>query len=376
MSLKNETGETIVVSLSALFIIGWVSVAAWFFITNVNFKRASKSPANPSTQAKPGTVAAQPNQAATATSAPQPNQPPAVASFAQVPNVPSGEFTYSGSALWEPIRQAAYPAIQTAWKPFQLRYTQPVSGKLDSDTGINMLLNNNLAFTLSSRALKVEEQQEATKSGFTLKEVPVASDGIAVAVHPSLKIPGLTVAQLKDIYLGKVMNWKEVGGPDILITVYSGRKGDGGLIDFFVANVLSKENFGANIQFVPSSREALQTVASNTGGIYFASAPEVIRRCDVKALPIGVQANALVAPYKEPLVPIEQCLVPRNQQPKRNQVNPEVFKTAQYPLSRQLSVIVKQNGKEDQRAGEAYSQLLLTNQGQDLITNTGLIGVR
>lgn len=370
MSLKNETGETIVVSLSALFIVGWLGSAGWWFFRNVDFKRASREP-NPASQTKPGKNVAQPNQTQPGTNVAQAPQLPVIETFAKVPNVPSGQFKYSGGALWERIRYTVNQPIQKTWAPFQLLYTQPTSsGKVSSDTGIDMLLNNELAFTLSSRPLKSEEFQQAAQTGFTLKEVPVASDGVAVAVHPTLKIPGLTVAQLKDIYTGKIMNWKEVGGPNIWITVYSGKKGDGGLIDFFVENVLGGENLGANIQFIATTSDAFRQLASNTGGIYYASAPEVIRRCDIKALPIGLQANALIAPYKEPAVPIEQC------PPQRNQVNPEVFTSGKYPISRRFSVIVKQNNQGDQRAGVAYSQLLLTKQGQELITNAGLIGVR
>jgi phosphate transport system substrate-binding protein len=372
MSLKNETSETIVVSLSALFIIGWLCGAGWLFARNVDFKRASETEPNPSSTPKSGTNVAQPNPTKPGTSAAvaQPNQPPAIETFAKVPNVPSGRFSYGGTPAWEPIRTDVEPMVQAAWRPFQLRYTQPTNGRPNSRTVISMLLNNELAFAQSSRKITKEEYEQATQRGFTLKEVPVAIDGIAVAVHPTLKIPGLTVAQLRDIYLGKVMNWKEVGGPDLLITVYSGRRGDGGTINFFVESVLGGESFGANIQFISSTREAMRQLASNTGGIYYASAPEVVRRCDVKALPIGFQANTLVTPYQEPLVPIEQC------PPQRNQINPEAFKTAKYPLSRPLTVIVKQNGKEEQRAGEAYSQLLLTNQGQELITNAGFVSAR
>lgn len=370
MSLKNQAGETIVVSLSALFVITWVCGAGWLFFHNVDFKRASETEPNPSSTPKAATNAAQPNATKPGTSATQPIQPPPIETFAKVPNVPSGKFSYSGTPAWEPIRTDVQPLMQAAWTPFQLNYTQPTNGRPNSRTVISMLLNNELTFAQSSRKITKEEYEQAIQRGFTLKEIPVAIDGIAVAVHPTLKIPGLTIAQLRDIYLGKVMNWKEVGGPDLLITVYSGRKGDGSTINFFVESVLGGENFGANIQFISSTREALRQLASNTGGIYYASAPEIVKRCDVKALSIGTQANALATPYKEPFVPLD-CT-----QKQRNQINPEVFTTGKYPLGRPLTVIVKQNGKDEQRAGEAYSQLLLTNQGQELITKTGFIGVR
>lgn len=369
MSLKPETSETIVVSISALFVITWILGAGWLFFRNVDFQRVSELEPNRPGTSKVGLNAA-PNQTKPGTSAAQATLPPPVETFAKVPNVPSGKFSYSGTPAWEPIRTDVQPMMQAAWTPFQLNYTQPSDGRPNSRTLISMLLNDEVAFAQSSRPVTKEEYERATQRGFTLKEIPVAFDGIAVAVHPTLNIPGLTVTQLRDIYLGKIMNWKEVGGPDLLITVYSGRKGDGSTINFFRESVLRGENFGANIQFVSSTREALRQVESNTGGIYYGSVAEIIPRCDVKALPLGLQANALVTPYKEPLIPID-CT-----KPERNKVNPEVFTTGKYPLSRPLTVVVKQNGKEEQRAGEAYSQLLLTNQGQELITKTGFIGVR
>ena len=46
-------------------------------------------------------------------------------------------------------------------------------------------------FAQSSRSIKPEEYQAAQQRGFSLKEIPVAIDAIAIAVHPSLNLPGL-----------------------------------------------------------------------------------------------------------------------------------------------------------------------------------------
>jgi phosphate transport system substrate-binding protein len=45
----------------------------------------------------------------------------------------------------------------------------------------------------------------------------VAIDGIAIAVHPDLPVSGLTITQLKDIYTGKIRNWRQVSGPNLAI---------------------------------------------------------------------------------------------------------------------------------------------------------------
>ncbi len=345
MSQKNET--TVLV-LSLLITMGMVGAGIWWFTSRSNLNLGSGRQ-NPSKQ-------------------PQQSNP--VESFAKVQNVPAGLFNYGGSTTWAPIRKDVDPAIQTVWPQFQLRYTSPTIGSPGSGTGIKMLLDNQLAFAQSSRSIKQEEYQQASQRGFTLKEIPVAIDGIAIAVNPNLNVPGLTVAQIKDIYTGKVTNWNQVGGSNLPITPYSRRKEEGGTIEFFVENILEGGNFGSNVQFIPTTTQALQKLATNPGGIYYASAPEVVPQCGVKSLPVGRKANELVPPYQEPFVPLSQC------PGKRNQLNAQAFKSGQYPITRRLFVIVKQNGQDDQRAGEAYTNLLLTNQGQDLITKTGFVRLR
>jgi phosphate transport system substrate-binding protein len=290
--------------------------------------------------------------------------------FAEVKNVPSGLIRYGGSTTWAPIRTQVDTGIQTVFPQFQIRYTDPPAGAPGSGTGIKMLLNNQLAFAQSSRSIKDEEYQNAQQRGFQLKEIPVAIDGIAVAVNPNLNIPGLTVAQLKDIYTGKINNWQQVGGSNLPITPFSRRVEEGGTIEFFVENILGGEKFAANVQFIPTTTQALQEVGKNPGGIYYASAPEIVGQCSVKSIPLGRTANELVPPYQEPFVPLSQC--PQ----QRNQLNATAFQNGKYPITRRLFVIVKQNGQVDQQAGEAYANLLLSDQGQELISKAGFVRIR
>lgn len=290
--------------------------------------------------------------------------------FAKVQNVPLGLFSYGGSTTWAPIRGQVDPAIQIVWTKFRLRYTDPTIGAPGSGTGIKMLLNNQLAFSQSSRPIKDQEYQQAEARGFTLKEIPVAIDGIAIAVNPNLNIPSLTVAQLPDIYTGKLTNWKSVGGSNLSITPYSRRLEEGGTIEFFAENVLENQKFGTNVQFISTTTEALRKVANTPGSIYYASAPEVVSQCTVKPLRLGRNFNELIPPYQEPFISLSQC--PQ----QRNQLNTTAFQSGQYPITRRLFVIVKQNGESDQQAGIAYANLLLTTQGQELITKAGFVSIR
>jgi phosphate transport system substrate-binding protein len=292
-------------------------------------------------------------------------------SFAQVTNIPSGLFRYGGANAWGPIREEVDFQIQTAFPQFQLGYTEPPTGVPNSATGINMLLDNQLSFSQSTRSIKNEEYQKAQERGFTLREIPVAIDGIAIAVNPNLNISGLTLAQLKDIYTGKVTNWQQLGGPNLAITPYSKTLGLGGEdAQLLVEKVLENEQFGVSVQFISTTTQALREVAKNPGGIFYASAPAVVKQCSVKPISLGRTSDKLIPPYQEPFIPLSQC--PQ----QRNQPNTTAFQSDEYPMTRQLFVVVKQNGHTGQQAGEAYANLLLTDQGQELITKAGFVRIR
>lgn len=290
--------------------------------------------------------------------------------FKEVDGVPQGLFNYGGSTTWAPIRKEIDSLIQAVWPDFQLRYTDPVTGTPGSGSGIRMLLDDQLAFSQSSRPLKDQEHKQAQDRGYQLKQIPIAIDGIAVAVHPELPVEGITLDQLQQIYRGKITNWNQVGGPSIPITPISRRPEDGGTVEFFQDNVLAKEEFSPTIQFSATTTAAIREVSNNIGAIYYASAPEIVPQCSVKPIPIGRKPNTWTAPYQLPYIPPDNC--PQ----QRNTLNFEAFKNGEYPITRRLFVIIKANNQVDQAAGKAYAQLMLTDQGQSLIEKAGYVPIR
>lgn len=285
-------------------------------------------------------------------------------------DVPSGVFNYGGSTTWAPIRAQVDTVIAQKHADFQLRYVDPVAGNPGSGAGIQMLLKNQLAFAQTSRPLQSEEYQAARDSGFTLKEIPIAIDGIAVAVHPGLSITGLTIDQLSGIYTGKITNWQAVGGPNLPVQAFSRRVDAGGTVKFFVDNVLGNETLGLNVQYVDSTTLGVRQVSQTPGSIYFASAPELLAQCSVKPIAIGRESNALVFPNQDPYLSPEACLN------SPNQINLQAFKRGDYPITRRLFIVVKENDQADQEAGESYAQLLLTQEGQQLIEQLGFVSER
>lgn len=289
--------------------------------------------------------------------------------FADVEGVPMGLFSYGGSTTWAPIRGIVDPVLQQAQPGFELRYINPVGEPPGSGTGIEMLISNQLSFAQSSRPLSPEERQQAQVQGSTLQEIPVALEGIAIAVHPDLSIEGITLTQLRDIYLGTFTNWNQVGGPNLPIVPVS-RPLEGGTVAFFLDTVLAGSPFAASTEIVNSTTEALRFVSSRPGSIYYASAPEVVGQCTVKPIAVGRQPDQLVKPYQDPYISQQDCPA------QRNQINDAALRSGAYPLTRRLFVILREDGQSDQQAGQAYANLLLTQQGQTLLGEAGFVPIR
>lgn len=301
--------------------------------------------------------------------APEPTAEPVeqVGTFAEVTNIPSGEFTYGGSTSWAPIRGLVDREIKKALFDFTLRYTDEPEKAPGSGLGIQMLIDRKLDFAQSSRPLSETEKQQAQAQGITLKEVPVVNEGIAIAIPPSLAIPGLTLTQLKDIYTGKVTNWNEVGGPNLAIKALS-RGDDAGTVASFKATVLNDQPFAPTVERLPITTNALRVVSDTPGSIYFASTPEIVGQCTVVPLPIGTTPNALIAPYKLPYVESTNC-----SDQNRNVVDLSVIKNQSYPLTRKLYVVFRENDERSAQAGEAYVRLLETEEGDRLLQQADFV---
>lgn len=63
-----------------------------------------------------------------------------------------------------------------------------------------------------------EPKPEVVAKGMTC--TTVARDAIAAIVHRDNPVKTLTLAQLREIFTGKIQNWKEIGGPDQKIVAF------------------------------------------------------------------------------------------------------------------------------------------------------------
>ena len=270
-----------------------------------------------------------------------------------------------------PIRQVIGPLVQAEAAEFQLSSVNPVGSGPNSTRAIGMLIANELSFVDSSRPITPDEYQAAKASGEEIQQTPVAIDGIAITVHPDIDVVGLTLDQLRDIFLGNVTNWVEVGGPDLAILPFSTSPETSGTASFFVRRILKGAPLSQRVKIIVETTPALRQVASTPGSIFYASAPLAVPQCSVKTLPIAtLEGRPYVAPYQEPQVLASACPA------QRNQINKDVFRNGIYPLRRRLFVVSKQGESADAIAGKAYADILLSAEGQTLIEAAGFVATR
>ena len=286
--------------------------------------------------------------------------------FQDVDGIPQGTFNYGGSPIWTTIRAKTETEINKAWPQFKLRYVKHPILPANSTTAIEMILKHQLTIALSSRRLTREEVQKSRDLNFPLDQIPVAIDAIVFTVNPNLGINSLNVSQLRDIYSGKIRNWREVGGPDLTIIPYSKSPQKSSSASFILNNVLDRSQFGNNVIIKSNTDEAIDLVTRNTGAIFYASAPEIIGQCKTK--PLGLargNSDRFIWPHTQ-----YNC----TKKPK-DRINIEAFRDASYPLTRYLYVIIEKNAGIHTKAGKAYVNLLLSQPGQESIKKSGFVPV-
>lgn len=135
-----------------------------------------------------------------------------------------------------------------------------------SGVGIAALIDGSTDIATSSRKIKMDEKLKLQDAGKKFKEVIIAKDALSIIVHPSNKVSQLTREQLEGIFTGKIKNWKEVGGDNLPIVVYS-RESSSGTYEFFKEYVLNRKNFANNVLSMPATGAIVQSISQTKGAI-------------------------------------------------------------------------------------------------------------
>ncbi|MCL5291872.1 MAG: phosphate ABC transporter substrate-binding protein [Actinobacteria bacterium] len=172
----------------------------------------------------------------------------------------TGSLKLAGSTTVLPVAQAAAEKFMEQNQGVKVE----VQGTGSSE-GITAVSEGAADIGNSSRDLK-----EAEKS-LGLVDNVIAIDAIVFIVNPSNKVDGLTKEQIKDIFTGKITNWKEVGGESAPIQVVN-RDEASGTREVVQKKLLSESvKFTGNAVVQPGTGQVKATVTSTPNAIGYIS---------------------------------------------------------------------------------------------------------
>ena len=248
----------------------------------------------------------------------------------------AGPLTVKGSDTMVVLSQRWAETFMKAHPGSKVQVTGGGSG-----TGLSALINGTTDIATSSRPMKEAEQRQLRSSA---TEIPVAKDGVGFYVNEKNPLTSLTAEQLKKIYLGDLTNWKEVGGADQPIVLYS-RENSSGTYVFVKEHLLEGEDFAATAQTLPGTAAVVHAVAREKKGIGYGGAAYAK---GVKELKIRVGAEE-VGPSAENV------------------------KSGKYPLARDLFFYLRTQPTGD---AKAFIDFCLSPAGQQLVTEVGYFPVK
>lgn len=237
----------------------------------------------------------------------------------------------SGSSSVGPVIEAEAESFKKDMPDLTIEVNQ-----LGSSAGIKDAINGTVEIGISSRDLKDKELEEG------LKEKPIAYDGMSVIVNNENPVQNLTMEQIKDIYTGKITNWKEVGGEDTPIVLVSREDGSGTRDAFQEIVGFNSEEISQKAQISDGSGSIKTMVAGNKNAIGYISFSYVDN--SVHAVSVdGVKPTA------------------------------ENVKNKTYKLSRPFLLVYKEKGLNEN--SKKFIDFIMSKDGQEIVQEDGLISI-
>jgi len=159
--------------------------------------------------------------------------------------------------------------------------------------GMGALMVERCDIAAASRPVSTNELQLAKDREIKFNDYVIGAYSVAVVVNAGSPIGNLTRDQVRDIFTGAVINWKEVGGPDAPIHLCSRDEISGTHLGF---RELAMENkpYVLGLKAFTNYLGIIQAVARDANGIGYANI-DLVSKDGVKAVSIGGVAPTIAS---------------------------------------------------------------------------------
>lgn len=207
-------------------------------------------------------------------------------------------------------------------------------------TGIDALSKGRIDICTASRLPKSEEVKTlADEFGSIGVSTLVAKDGLSIYLNPENPVKNLSLNEVKNIFSGKITNWKYVGGEDNSIHVFS-RSPNSGTYLYLKEHVLLNDDYFSNAEIKATTDEIVEAVAKDKNAIGYGG--------------IGYGENIFHSSIN-------------NTRPSEENIRNE-----SYPITRYLFFITRNN---PDGLSKKFIDWVLSGDGQQLVKKAGFISL-
>jgi len=269
-----------------------------------------------------------------------------------------GLVSYGGAGIFAPlVGSGIHGIIEQKFPGYFLRYTKPLDDNYSSFGGVRMLIDGELSFAYNERTLSDGEFTKANLRSTSLKQIPIAIDGVVIFGNKEIEVDRLNREQISSIFKGEITNWNQIYKtedlPIIPVVVE-----DEDLRMVGINNTKDKDLATAT-EHVDNYTQSLRKIISTPGAISFASGTIAKNQQLIKmfALADG-SSNNYISPTTVD-----------------GKLNTASFRSGEYPLTRRIFIVHRQDGTFDEKAAKLYIDYLLSPEGQNKVSEVGLVPI-
>jgi len=275
----------------------------------------------------------------------------------------AGTDTPTGGAIAISVDETFAPVIKSEVDTFQKLYqnAKVTAYYKPEQEAVQDLMSDKVRLAILTRELNAAERAEFDRLQLVPKATKIATDGLAIIVHPSNPDSLLSIPQLRDIFTGKIQQWSQVSGKKALGTINVVFDANRSSTTRYIQDSVARGTALTTRAFAAKSNSALlEYVAKNPNAIGVVGANWISDRDDPKVEKflqdvrvVGVSTQTDPPNIDDYVQPYQAYLA---------------LKT--YPLTRTVYIVSR-----EARAGlgTGFTSFVAGNQGQLIILKSGLL---
>ena len=267
----------------------------------------------------------------------------------------SGTTTIAVDETFRPVIEAEIDLFKGIYG-----YAEINARYLPENEAFEQLLNDSVQLIIASRRLKADEIATINKRKLFPKELKIATDAIALIVHPSNKDSLLSLKQIRDILSGKISKWDQLNPayPDVPIRVLFDNE-KSGIVKYMVDSICHGNFSTTNVSALEYNREVIEYTANHPDVLGFIGTSWIGNRNDSlhlsfhKKIKVVAVSEADVPTYENSYKPYQAYMLDN-----------------MYPLTRSIFMI---NAEPRNGLSSGFASFVASDKGQRIILKSGIL---